>query len=455
MKLSSVVLLLALCTLGFASTSFAGPKYLYFADSGADRIFRLDLGSGALISLLTNDQQVQSPQGVALIEGLNKIYWSQSGAESPTRIGEATLKGENVNFYTPQTANSDALDINSDSPLRALYWIQSSPVAAIRTLDATTKTESSFIAGTSQIGPKAIAVDESNGDVYYVDDSNFEIKKKDADGNITPIANASVASDLALDIPNNRIYWTDINTNQIKFTKLDGTMSAPQVLLPNFTSFPRGLIIDSSSSPSILYWSDDLGSIYKYTLDHSTIPETILIGQGIINPRGLALGKALPLTEDTVIEQPPVVDVNSSTREVTLTFEDFGTPVLESATLAATTETLAAVNLKVRYIANVTNKTNNLIKKIVTKNTTATFKLAPGTYTAKYKAAIVRNISAAKKSEKTAKLNAAIGELKSKPQTIARKNKIQSKKAALKLAGFKTKSSTEFSPETDEFVVVE
>jgi len=456
MKIKFFSLLALSFTLGIPSVSWAGPKYLYVADSGADRIFRKDLETGELLSLLTNDQLVQSPIGVALIEGVNRIYWTQSSGQTPTRIGQATLKGENVSFYTPQTAGSNALDLNSDAPLRALFWIQTMPIAQIRAFDITTQTETAFTLPNSQLGPKAIDIDESNGDVYYVDDSVFKIKKIDADGEVTVITNASVASDLALDLPNNKIYWVDLNTNQIKYTSVGNTTSSPQILLPNFNTSPRGLVIDTSSSPSILYWSDDFGAVYKYPLNNSTSPQSIINREdGLVNPRGLALGKALPLTNNTVIEEAPQVAVDNSTREVTLTFEDFGTPVLESATLAATTDALAATNLKVRYIANVTNKTNNLIKKIVTKNTSATFKLAPGTYTAKYKASIVKNVSAEKKAAKTAKLSTEIAILKSKTQTIARKNKIQSKKAALKLAGFKTKSSTEFSPETAEFQVID
>jgi hypothetical protein len=456
MKIKFFSLLALSLTLGIPSISWAGPKYLYVADSGADRIFRKDLETGELISLLTNDQQVQSPIGVALIESVNRIYWTQWNGKAPASIGEATLKGENVSFHTPQTAGSNALDLNSDAPLKALYWIQTIPTYQIRAFDITTQTETAFTPPSSQTGPKAIAVDESNGDVYYVDSSVFKIKKKDADGKVTVIANASMASDLALDLPNNKIYWTDLNTNQIKFTTVGNTTSAPQVLLPNFNSLPMGLVIDSSSSPSILYWSDGYNAVYRYPLNNSINPELIIEdGDGIISPRGLALGKALPLTNNTVIEEAPQVTVDNSTRKVTLTFEDFGTPVLESATLAATTDALAATNLKVRYIANITNKTNNLVKKIVTRNTSATFKLAPGTYTAKYKASIVKNVSAAKKAARTEKLNSEIATLKSKTQTIARKNRIQSKKAALKLAGFKTKSSTEFSPETAEFQVAD
>ncbi len=132
-------------------------------------------------------------------------------------------------------------------------------------------------------------------------------------------------------------------------------------------------------------------------------------------------------------------------------FEDFSTPILESTSLGATVA--AAVSLSTKYVATIKETSTNVIRKVITKNTSATVKLPPGTYTANYKAVILSPLSTAKKETKRNTILAAIANLKKKAATVENGNKIRARRASLKLAGFKVKDESSVSPDTDPFTV--
>jgi hypothetical protein len=438
-----------------SSSAFSQAKFLFVADAGANAIFRVNLDGSGVIYFLTNDfvPGLSGPEGVVVYEDINRIYWTEP---ANSRIGEATLQGNFIAYHNVQTPNANPTDIGINTLTNKIFWTESSPTFAIKRFNISNMAESTFLESNGQGGPQCIAVDSENNDIYYIDDLEGKIKKKNLQSTstvFTGVANGPYY-DLTINPANNRIYWIEAGNFDIKFANLDGTSSTSATLAPNIYKTPRGLALENTPQGSYLYWSNVDGTIKQFYLDAGVAPIVNTIASsndGLSLPRGLALSKAPPLTDDTVILYPPQVAVDNTTNEVTLSFEDFSSPIVESSFGPMTA--LAASSLSTKYIATITNKTNNIIKKVVTKNTSATVKLPSGTYTAKYKALILSPVSASKKAQKKATLKEAIANLQKKPNTIANGNKIRAKKANLKLVGFKVEGTSSESPETEEFTV--
>jgi hypothetical protein len=429
----------------------AQQKYLYVADSGANKIFRVAVdGSGASVFL---DNTFQSPEGVTLVENKNRIYWSNP---SSSIIGIGNLQGSILASYTVSSGTGTPTDINADVFREKLYWSESSNSASIQRYDLSTSTEDTFYTLPNSTGVQGLAVDEESGDIYFADGYNLAIKKKSATGALTTIFSGIQAGpfyDVAISLVLGKVYWIESGLTRIQSANLDGSSTSATTVESNVNA--RGLALDESTTPLVLYFSVDNGIVFRKQLNGISGTPVVLANStsGLINPRHLVLGKAPPLTGDTVITQPPAVSVDNNTNEVTFTFEEFSSPILNSALAASIPGKSAITTTSIRYIASVTNKSNNLIRKIVSKNTTATAKFAPGTYTVKYKALIVSPVSAVKKAAKQKAINADIAALQKQPATIANGNKIRAKKALLKIAGVRVRESTNISPESEEFTV--
>lgn len=451
--LKSLLVMLGLILALGPEYSFAQIKYLYVADSGANKIFRIALdGSGA--SVFLDNAAVQSPEGVTLIESKNRIYWTEPAS---SLVGIGDLQGNFLASYNISSGTGTPTDINSDTGGNKLYWSESGNFSSVQRYNLNTSVEDSFFTLPNATGVQGITVDDESGDVYFADGYLLSIKKKSADGTTTSTIFSGIQGgpfyDVAISHVLGKVYWIEYGSTRIQSANLDGTSATATTLVSNVTA--RGLALDESTTSIGLYYSVDTGIVYRKPLNGLSGSPVVVANStaGLVSPRHIVLGKAPPLTEDTVLTQPPAVSVDNTVNEVTLTFEEFSSPILNSAMAAHIPGKAALGTTSIRYFASITNKSNNLIRKIVSKNTTATAKLPPGTYTAKYKALIVSPVSASKKAAKQNKIKADIASLEKNPATIANGNKIRLKKALLKIAGVRVRESTNVSPESDEFTV--
>ena len=428
----------------------AQPKFLYVSDPGANKIFKVALDGSGTSVFLDN----QTPEGITLVESKNRIYWSDSAAGV---IGIGDLQGNFIASYSTSSGTGAPADLNSDTAREKLYWSESGNFSSIQRYNLTSLVEDSFHTIPSAFGAQGFAVDEESGDVYFADGYLLALKRKSADGlttsNIFSGIQAGPFYDVAISLTLGKVYWIESGLTRIQSAELNGSSTSAITVASSVSA--RGLAVDESSSPPYLYYSLDNGTIWKQALSGVATTPVVIANttSGLVTPRHIVLGKAPPLTEDTVLTQPPAVSVDNNTNEVTFTFEEFSSPILNAAMAARIPGKAALAATSIRYFASVTNKTNNLIRKIVSKNTTATTKLPPGTYSVKYKALIVSSVSATKKAEKQNRIKAEIAKLQKNPATIANGNKIRTQKALLKIAGVRVRESTNVSPESEEFTV--
>ncbi len=169
--------------------------------------------------------------GIAYDEVNERIYWVE--VESGV-IGRIDLDGGNrADLITGLTRPSDlAIDPAND----VIYWTENTAQAGttgmIRTADLDGNGVSDVITGVSN-GIRGIDLDRNNNRLYFTDLDNDQIWRVDVDGNnLTPIAASVDPHDVAVDHVTNTLYWSegidDDNdpTGVIRCSDLDGNNPA-------------------------------------------------------------------------------------------------------------------------------------------------------------------------------------------------------------------------------------
>ncbi len=395
---------------------------------------------------------VQAPHGLALDIDQRTIYWTE-----PTNgaIGTSSLDGTTHSYVF--TGNGTPEDLDIDPKVGKLYWLDSNGLSTIKRADLDGQNEQTLFTSISMVGVESFALDSENGDIYFVDSGDTKVKRMNLDGsNITDVFTGTAGTtlpDIAVDSTNGVVYWIEGALTRIRSALSDGSSTTATTVVSNVNA--TSLTIDATGTNPILYYAVQSGEVFSLDLSSPGANPTLILdtSNGLNRPLGLVLGEPPPLTSDTTISDAPAVAVNDSEDKVTLTFEDFGTPILDEAATNGSSLKLVGSTPVVRYVATVTNKSNNLVRRVVSKNSSTTIKLKPGTYSANYKAHAVVGVSQSKKVAKQTKIINQIKKLQLKPPTVNNKNKIQDKKVNLKLSGVKIKTTTNTSPESAEFTI--
>jgi hypothetical protein len=178
------------------------------------------------------------------------------------------------------------------------------------------------------LDPYGIALDEAAGKVYWVDDAG-NVSRANYDGSSPEIGLVTITDgwlrSIALDVENSKMYFYDVNAENLYVANLDGTN--PTVLIPGVYGYAiqidtenNKIYFDDQNTPGLqranldgtgiesvdatdtriygividydtekLYWSArDAGEIYRANLD-GTGRETLKTG--LTSPRGLFLIK--------------------------------------------------------------------------------------------------------------------------------------------------------------------
>lgn len=138
--------------------------------------------------------------------------------------------------------------------------------------------------------PRGLAVDVAGGKLYWAEPGSKCIKRCNLDGSDvrTLITSSDAAAGMALDLPAQKLYWTDgvPGNGSIKRSNLDGT--GVETIVTGGLHLAVGLAVDSVHGK--VYWTDvqsgGTGTIQRANLDGTHI-ETILTG--IDEANGLAL----------------------------------------------------------------------------------------------------------------------------------------------------------------------
>jgi PKD repeat protein len=208
-------------------------KKIYISDSGADKIYRVNLDGSNFEDFRTG---VDQPNGLSIDYQENQIYWDTSSGIQRGKLNDADVN-QVEDFVTGQSNDPDGLSV--DVLNRKLYWINYNGDIGVKNLDGTG--ERILIAavegGTIKVIKDRIYYDE------YIGSGDIRLKSASLDGtNVTTIAVGigRVVYGIGYDPNEDKIYWGDRSTDVLMRANLDG--SNPEAWFSS-TSDTRGIVI--------------------------------------------------------------------------------------------------------------------------------------------------------------------------------------------------------------------
>ena len=262
MRVSKGTVLLIAGALAAGVSIAAAESKVYLAEYKYNdpKMYRMNLDGGSPEEITGLPVSEWLPVGVAIDEANSKIYWL-TGNYNNGRIRKADL-GLDVSgsqLLLAGLTNPRGLDL--DVAGGRMYWGDTQDNAVYRANLDGTNVEA--IATGSQ--PGRPTVDAVNGKVYYGDYDWQVIRRCNLDGsdNEIVITETGHATGIALDLANEKIYWTDSWNlhNCIARANLDNTGFEVLVDFGIASSGLQDLEIDFAAGK--MYWSDDIDELQK------------------------------------------------------------------------------------------------------------------------------------------------------------------------------------------------
>ncbi len=249
--------------------------YLYWSMT----IYRSHLDGRNVEPLIVN---YEYPVCIALDPEREKIYWANSYAN----IYKCNTDGSNVEFLTNEIyPNASLNDIALDVVNEKMYWARQSEgiTVGFANLDGSRVEYPYYIHGFAY----GVAVDPFDGTLYWSNSLNTVLGanlNNDSNDVEKIIKSTGQPDDIALDLKNKKIYWTEraIDYRGIKRANLDG--SDIQNVITSL-EWPSGIALDVDGGK--VYWIEDqAGKIKRANLDGTDIEE---LYTGLSSPYRLAL----------------------------------------------------------------------------------------------------------------------------------------------------------------------
>lgn len=251
---------------------------IYYIEYGNNVIKKLPLdGSGVSTTILNITGK--AGVGLAYDNANDKIYFSDFEVTGSGNIWR--MNGDGTGLQSIASGLTDPYGIALDLTNGKIYWADDLGNISRSNLDGTSlQTGIVNIAGAQM---RAVALDVPNNKMYFYEVNAEKLYSANLDGsNPTAIISGSYGYSILIDHLNGKIYYDERNSGTIKRADLTG---AGAITIATTSSRIYGLAIDNDSGK--LYWSDrDAGELRKANLD-GTIQETVL--SGLLSPRGIFL----------------------------------------------------------------------------------------------------------------------------------------------------------------------
>jgi hypothetical protein len=245
--------------------SDAADKMIYWIDGGAS-IYRANLdGTDAQRIVITTGSE--DSYGLAIDSTAGKLYWTEYVTG---KIRRSNLNGSQIEDVL--TGLTTPLGITMDTVNGRMYWHEESRIGWADLGG----TNVHYVNNTGMA--LGMDVDTISGKLYWglIDDSSkFERSNLDGSNIETIMSVDSPSYSLALNVENNKIYWTEDETGLVRWANLDGS-NQQYISVGDGGVF--GLALDTDAGK--MYWSCvnfDLGPPYVW------IQRANLDGSGIEN----------------------------------------------------------------------------------------------------------------------------------------------------------------------------
>jgi sugar lactone lactonase YvrE len=259
---------------------------VYWTDKDRGLIQRQFLAGGPAMTLLTADQGVRQPYGLAIDRLRNRFYWADAGTGT---IYSARLDGTDIR--TLVTGLTFPADLALHATAGRLYWTDQT-AGVIQRLDLEQGEVETILTNLSS--PYYLALDIRAGMIYWTEFRNSIIHRARWDGTDPQIIVRGLqrARDIAVDPMARKLYWADRDAAKIQREDLDEQGPVEDL----FTSAdglmrPHGMVLDPFRRR--IYWTDtDRPGVYCGSMDGGDV--RTLATEGLDGPWGIGLITATP-----------------------------------------------------------------------------------------------------------------------------------------------------------------
>lgn len=217
------------------------------------------------------DDGVQSPNAIALDLTNNKVYYSDIGHHA---LRKCNLDGTGItDVMTGIDIYYFALDVAAG---KIYYTISANPTYTVNVANIDGTNPHALFADDGVQSPKDIALDLTNNKIYFSDNGHHAIRKCNMDG--TGLTNVMTGIDIfyfALDVAGGKIYYT-ISANPtytVNVANIDGT-NPHTLFADDGVQSPKDIALDLVNS-KIYYIDAGHKSIRRCGLDGSSITDLI------------------------------------------------------------------------------------------------------------------------------------------------------------------------------------
>ncbi len=288
MKARKALILIGLCAIVmFGACKKDDPKvkttpYLYFTDSSDELIQKLSLDDSLTITTV-KDVAEMSGIGLAYDKKNNKMYFADFYDETTPngKIWKMNLDGTGAEAIVTGLLNPFGIAV--DATNGKVYWGDELGNVSRANLDGTSLQTGIVNVVDGLI--RAIALDVENNKMYFYDVEHDELNVANLDGtNKSVLISGVYGYALYVDTKNNKLYFDDQYGPALKMANLDGTNI---VEIDNTDARIYGVEIDYTLNK--LYWTArDAGEIYMSNLNGT---EKVTLATGLSSPRQLFLTK--------------------------------------------------------------------------------------------------------------------------------------------------------------------
>ena len=291
-------------------------QYIYWADvGGTDKIQRSNLDGSDVQELISD---LERPTGIALDMSGGKIYWTETDKSRVFNIiKRANLDGTNIEtLLTGEEAVKEGIVL--DTIEGKMYWvewnesdhngnkIQRANLDGTHVEDLVTLPLYADVDHGGLPGPRDIALDLSQGKMYWTNCGEGKIQRSNLDGtNIEDLVTGlGCPYHIDLNFSENKMYWTHWKSGKIQRADFNGTNLEDIVV---GLGLPTGIALDMLNSK--IYWADRrYDMIQRSNLDGTNIEDVVT---GLEGPFGIAL--SIPMeTTVPIKEEIPYVDATVS-----------------------------------------------------------------------------------------------------------------------------------------------